>query len=182
MLILSTTTAIAGTRNSGYYDHQVIEYVSSTVTAGSVQEAQLLSHGNIVFHIVDVDGNTPAVQCARLLAALPQDATSCNTLNSIPTDQGYAGGAWNRVGAIYPIRKGNNRLLLSASGNFTARTPHVSKEPTDSAHKRKPTTADTRATPIQSGRNRARAPRTRAAVTRPAGPWSRGFMRRAAGT
>jgi len=35
------------------------------------------------------------VQCARLLAALPNDATSCNVLNFIPTEVGYAGGAWN---------------------------------------------------------------------------------------
>ena len=36
MLALSITTAFAGTRTSGYYDHQVIEYESSTVTANSV--------------------------------------------------------------------------------------------------------------------------------------------------
>ncbi len=95
LLILSTTSAIAGTRNSGYYDHQVIEYVGSTVTASSVQEAQLLSQGNIVFHIVDQSGNAPAVQCAQALAALPTDATACNVLNFIPTEPGYAGGAWN---------------------------------------------------------------------------------------
>jgi hypothetical protein len=40
-----------------------------------------------------------------------------------------AGGAWNRVAGVYPIRKGNNRLLLSASGSFTARTPHVALAP-----------------------------------------------------
>ena len=95
LLIASTTSAIAGTRNSGYYDHQVIEYVSSTITAGSVQEAQLLSHGNIVFHIVDQSGDPPAVQCAQAIAALPTDATACNVLNFIPTEPGYAGGAWN---------------------------------------------------------------------------------------
>jgi hypothetical protein len=32
---------------------------------------------------------------AGLLAALPNDATSCNTLNFIPTEVGYTGGAWN---------------------------------------------------------------------------------------
>src|SRR5207245_3042888 len=89
LLIVSTTSAIAGTRNSGYYDHQVIEYESSTVTANSVQEAQLLSHGNIVFHIVDLGGNPPAVQCAQAVAALPKDATACNVLNFIPTEPGY---------------------------------------------------------------------------------------------
>ncbi len=45
--------------------------------------------------MVGPDGTTPAVQCARLLAALPNDATSCNVLNFIPTEVGYAGGAWN---------------------------------------------------------------------------------------
>jgi hypothetical protein len=48
-----------------------------------------------VFHMVGTDGTTPAVQCARLLAALPNDATSCNVLNFIPTEIGYQGGAWN---------------------------------------------------------------------------------------
>ena len=61
----------------------------------SPQAAQQLSKGLVVYHIVDVNGNTPAVQCARLLAALPNEATSCNVLNFIPTEVGYTGGAWN---------------------------------------------------------------------------------------
>ena len=95
MLALSITTAFAGTRTSGYYDHQVIEYEGTTVTANSVQEAQLVAKGNIVFHIVDQTGKPPAVQCAQNKAAFPGDATACNVLNFIPTEIGYAGGAWN---------------------------------------------------------------------------------------
>src|SRR5438309_1049143 len=97
-LILATngTTAVAGTRNSGYYDHKVIEYVGTVVTADSVQAAQQLAKGNIVFHIVDPStGKPPAVQCAANTAAFPNDATDCNVLNFIPTELGYAGGAWN---------------------------------------------------------------------------------------
>ncbi|OLC07639.1 MAG: hypothetical protein AUH42_03190 [Gemmatimonadetes bacterium 13_1_40CM_70_11] len=82
-------------RNSGFYDHQFIEYEGTAEVTSSPQAAQLISQGNVVFHIVGPDGNAPAVQCARLLATLPNDATSCNVLNFIPTDVGYKGGAWN---------------------------------------------------------------------------------------
>ncbi len=92
----SGSTALAGTRNSGYYDHQVIEYEGTVVTADSIQAAQQLAHGNVVYHIVDpATGKPPAVQCAANTAAFPNDATDCNVLNFIPTEIGYAGGAWN---------------------------------------------------------------------------------------
>ena len=97
-LILATngTTAVAGTRNSGYYDHKVIEYVGTVVTADSVQAAQQLAKGNVVYHVVDsATGKPPAIQCAANTAAFPNDATDCNVLNFIPTEVGYAGGAWN---------------------------------------------------------------------------------------
>ena len=81
--------------NSGFYGHQIIEYEATFATAALRQAALLISKGAIVYHVVGADGNTPAVQWARLLAALPNDATSCNTLNFIPTEVGYAGGAWN---------------------------------------------------------------------------------------
>jgi len=81
--------------NSGFYDHQIIEYQATAQVTSSPQAAEQLSKGNVVYHIVGADGKTPAVQCARLLAALPDDATSCNVLNFIPTEVGYAGGAWN---------------------------------------------------------------------------------------
>ena len=96
LLAVTTTSAFAGTRNSGYYDHKVIEYEATTVTAASVQAALLIAHGNIVFHIVDPrTGTPPAAQCAANKAALPNDATDCNVLNFIPTEPGYTGGAWN---------------------------------------------------------------------------------------
>ena len=55
----------------------------------------MLAHGNIVFHIVDASGTVPAVQLARAQAAFPHDAGAGNVLNFIPTEVGYAGGAWN---------------------------------------------------------------------------------------
>jgi hypothetical protein len=90
-----SASAAASTRNSGFYDHQIIEYEATAEVTSSPQAAQLISKGNIVFHIVGANGTTPTVQCARLLAALPNDATSCNVLNFIPTEVGYTGGAWN---------------------------------------------------------------------------------------
>lgn len=87
-------------RNSGFYDHQVIEYQQSAVaTAQDPQAAKLISKGLVVYHIVGAgmpsDAQSPAVQCARLLATFPNDMTSCNVLNSIPTDPNYSGGSWN---------------------------------------------------------------------------------------
>ena len=90
-----STSAPASVRNSGFYDHQFIEYEGTAEVTSSPQAAQLISKGNVVYHMVGADEITPAVQCARLLAALPNDATSCNVLNFIPTEVGYAGGAWN---------------------------------------------------------------------------------------
>jgi hypothetical protein len=85
----------ASVDNSGFYDHQIIEYQATAEVTSSPQAAKLISKGNVVYHIVGPGGTTPAVQCARLLAALPNDATSCNVLNFIPTEVGYTGGAWN---------------------------------------------------------------------------------------
>jgi hypothetical protein len=85
----------SGMRTSGYYDHQVIEYVSSTFSAASVQAAQQIALGNVVYHIVNPDGTTPSVQCAQNTTVFPSDATDCNVLNFIPSEVGYAGGAWN---------------------------------------------------------------------------------------
>ena len=81
--------------NSGFYDHQVIQYQATAEVTSSPRAAQLISKGNIVFHIVDANGNVPAVQIARLLTALPNDPTGGNVLNFIPTEVGYSGGAWN---------------------------------------------------------------------------------------
>lgn len=81
--------------NSGFYDHQVIQFEATTEVTSSPQAALLISKGNVVYHIVLPDGSTPAVQCARLTTALPDVASSCNVLNSIPTEVGYQGGAWN---------------------------------------------------------------------------------------
>jgi hypothetical protein len=113
-----SASAPAAARNSGFYDHQLIEYEGTAEVTSSPQAAQLISKGNIVFHIVDATGATPAVQCARLLAALPNDATSCNVLNFIPTEVGYAGGAWNLQ--IFHWKSGVTPLELSKDDDITA--------------------------------------------------------------
>jgi len=118
LLAMTTVTAVAGTRNSGYYDHQVIEYEGTTVTANTVQEAQLLAHGNIVFHVVDQTGKPPAVQCARNTALFPNDATDCNVLNFIPGEQGYAGGAWNLQ--IFTWKAGLTPIALTKDDDIAA--------------------------------------------------------------
>jgi hypothetical protein len=88
------TTANTG-HTAGFYDHQIIEYEGTAQVTDSPRAAQQISQGLIVYHVVDATGQPPAVQCARLRAALPNDASDCNVLNRIPTDAGYTGGAWN---------------------------------------------------------------------------------------
>jgi hypothetical protein len=104
--------------NSGFYDHQIIEYQATAEVTSSPQAAQLISKGNIVFHIVGADGTPPAVQCARLLAALPSDPTNCNVLNFIPTEVGYSGGAWNLQ--IFHWKAGVTPVELSKDDDITA--------------------------------------------------------------
>jgi hypothetical protein len=113
-----STSAPASVRNSGFYDHQFIEYEGTAEVTSSPQAAQLISKGNVVFHMVGPDGTTPAVQCARLLAALPNDATSCNVLNFIPTEVGYAGGAWNLQ--IFHWNQGVTPVELSKDDDLLA--------------------------------------------------------------
>ncbi len=108
-------TAIAVT-NSGFYDHHIIEYTATPEITSSPQAAQLIAKGNIVFHIVDSSGVTPGVQCAPLLAALPQDHTGCNVLNFIPTDIGYTGGAWNLQ--IFHWKSSATPTLLSSDDDI----------------------------------------------------------------
>ena len=95
LALAQPVSANAVTANSGFYDNQIIEYQATAEVTSAPQAAQLISKGNIVFHIVDADGNVPAVQTARLLAALPNEPTGGNVLNFIPTEVGYSGGAWN---------------------------------------------------------------------------------------
>jgi hypothetical protein len=106
------------TANSGFYDNQVIQYQATAEVTSSPHAAQLISKGNVVYHIVDANGNVPAVQCARLLAALPNDATSCNVLNFIPTEVGYSGGAWNLQ--IFHWNKGVTPRELSKDDDILA--------------------------------------------------------------
>ena len=119
-------------RNSGYYDHQVIEYVSGTFTADSVQAAQLIALGNVVYHIVDASGNVPTVQCAQNKAAFPSDSTDCNVLNFIPSEVGYAGGAWNLQifhwnarATITALTKDDDILAQVATGNGTLQRTNI---------------------------------------------------------
>ncbi len=123
MLVLAlagarTTVAATVAMNSGFYDHQIIVYEATAEVTSSPQAAQLIAAGNIVFHIVGSDGVTPTVQCARLLAALPNDPTGCNVLNSIPTEVGYTGGAWNLQ--VFHWKQGVHPTELSKDDDINA--------------------------------------------------------------
>jgi hypothetical protein len=118
LFIFALPAGATGVRNSGFYDHQIIEYEATFSTTASPQAALQISKGEIVYHVVGADGVTPAVQCARLLAALPNDATSCNTLNFIPTEVGYTGGAWNLQ--IFHWKAGVTPFELSKDDDIVA--------------------------------------------------------------
>ncbi len=118
MLVLTVPGARAtAAQNSGFYDHQIIVYEATAEVTSSAHAAQLISHGNIVFHIVDANGVTPSVQCARLKSALPDDPTGCNVLNFIPTEVGYTGGAWNLQ--IFHWKQGVTPTELSKDDDIT---------------------------------------------------------------
>lgn len=117
-VLLAQPAAASSADNSGFYDHQIIEYQATAEVTSSPHAAQLISKGNVVYHVVDTTGATPAVQCARLKAALPADATSCNVLNFIPTEVGYAGGAWNLQ--IFHWKSGVTPFELSKDDDILA--------------------------------------------------------------
>ncbi len=120
MLVLTLPGARGDTaaQNSGFYDHQIIVYEATAEVTSSPQAAQLISAGNIVFHIVDANGVTPSVQCARLISALPNDPTGCNVINHIPTEVGYTGGAWNLQ--VFHWKQGVTPTELSKDDDITA--------------------------------------------------------------
>jgi hypothetical protein len=118
LALMQPVSANTVAANSGFYDHKIIEYEATAEVTSSPQAAQLISKGNIVFHIVGADGKTPSVQCARLLAALPNDPTSCNVLNFIPTEVGYSGGAWNLQ--IFHWNAGVTPMELSKDDDINA--------------------------------------------------------------
>jgi hypothetical protein len=118
--------------NSGFYDHQIIQYESTPEVTSSPQAAQLISKGNVVYHIVAPDGSTPVVQCARLKAALPGVGSSCNVLNFIPTEVGYQGGAWNLqifhwAQGVTPVElsKDDDILAAVAAGRGTLEVTNI---------------------------------------------------------
>jgi len=118
LLALAQPASATVTANSGFYDHQVIEYQATAEVTSSPQAAQLISKGNIVFHIVGADGFVPAVQTARLLTTLPNDPTGGNVLNFIPTEIGYSGGAWNLQ--IFHWKAGVTPVELSKDDDIVA--------------------------------------------------------------
>jgi hypothetical protein len=118
LALVQPTSASTVAANSGFYDHQIIRYEATPEVTSSPQAAQLISKRNVVYHIVDASGTTPAVQCARLLAALPNVPTSCNVLNFIPTEIGYAGGAWNLQ--IFHWKQGMVPVELSKDDDILA--------------------------------------------------------------
>ena len=117
-LVGAVPASANATINSGFYDHQIIEYVATAEVTSSPHAAQLIAKGNVVYHVVDANGSTPDVQCSRLLAALPADATSCNVFNFIPTEVGYAGGAWNLQ--IFHWKQGVTPQVLSKDDDIVA--------------------------------------------------------------
>ena len=119
LLAFAQPVSATSVDNSGWYDHQIIEYQATAEVTSSPQAAQLISKGNIVFHIVASDGTTvPAVQTAPLHAALPSDATGGNVLNFIPTEVGYSGGAWNLQ--IFHWKAGVTPTLLNKDDDILA--------------------------------------------------------------
>ena len=117
-LLALAAPASASSRNTGFYDNQIIEYEATAQVTSSPQAAQQLAKGNVVFHVVDASGGTPAIQCARLLTALPGEATACNVLNFIPTEVGYIGGAWNLQ--IFHWNAGQTPYELSSDTDIAA--------------------------------------------------------------
>src|SRR5260370_7518826 len=61
-------SANAVTANSGFYDHQIIQYQATAEVTSSPPAAQLISKGNIVFHIVPAGATIPALQITPLHA------------------------------------------------------------------------------------------------------------------
>src|SRR5437879_13050608 len=78
-----TTLAVT---NSGWYDHQIIQYKATAEVTSSPQATNQIAKGKIIYHIGDTNVNTHATQCVPLLAAVPQHAPCCNRLNRSPTD------------------------------------------------------------------------------------------------
>ncbi len=75
-MLVALPAAAFAQHASGFYDHQLINYEATAQVTSSPQAAQQISLGNIVYHVVDPNGNVPAVQCARLLAAFPNLSVS----------------------------------------------------------------------------------------------------------
>jgi len=98
--VAASTVAV----NSGFYDHQIIQYEATAEITSSPKAAQLIAHGNVVYHIVGSDGVTPTVQCVRLLAALPE--------------VGYTGGAWNLQ--VFHWKQGVTPTELSKDDDINA--------------------------------------------------------------
>src|SRR3989475_13221389 len=75
------SSANAVTANSGFYDHQIIQYQATAEVTSSPHAARLISKGNIVFHIVDASGNIPPCSLRAFTPpcpTTPQPAT-CST-------------------------------------------------------------------------------------------------------
>ena len=100
LVLAQPVSANAVAANSGFYDNQVIEYQATAEVTSSPHAAHLISKGNIVFHIVDANGNVPTVQCARLLAALP-NLLKLGTLFS--SSGAFAPGGMGSLIALAPI-------------------------------------------------------------------------------
>jgi len=59
VFVFALPAGATGVRNSGFYDHQIIEYEATFATTASPQAALQISKGAIVYHVVGADGVTP---------------------------------------------------------------------------------------------------------------------------
>lgn len=117
--------------NTGWYDHQQIWYAASTVANDTVAARNLAAQGQVVYHIENPDGSSPALQLTFPVAPTGGITSSGNVISAIPTEVGYNGGAWNlkifvwKSPATRALTKDDDILAAVASGDGTLLTTQV---------------------------------------------------------
>ncbi len=117
--------------NTGWYDRQQIWYAASTVSNDTVAAGNLASQGQVVYHVENPDGSTPAQQLAFPVAPTGGITSSGNVISAIPTEVGYNGGAWNlkifvwKSPATRALTKDDDILAAVANGEGTLVTTQI---------------------------------------------------------
>jgi hypothetical protein len=117
--------------NTGWYDHRQIWYAASTVSDNTVAAAHLAAQGQVVYHVENPDGSTPAQQLIFPVAPTGGITSSGNVVSAIPTEVGYNGGAWNlkifvwNSPATRALTKDDDILAAAANGEGTLMTTQV---------------------------------------------------------